>query len=85
MYSSFDSGDIMASKVVRARYVLPIMTLNYSKELLPTTRTSLEHVFLVNSAQIANGTMNVNETISLGEKKSSELIDLLKKQAQSHA
>jgi protoporphyrinogen oxidase len=85
MYPSFNMSDILASRMVRATHVLPIMTLRYSRELLPSTRTSLDHVFVVNSSQIANGTMNVNETIGLGERKSLELIDLLTRKVRSHA
>ena len=35
---------------------------NYS-ENVPDVKTSLENVFIVNSAQITNGTLNVNETV----------------------
>jgi hypothetical protein len=35
--------------------------------------TSLENVFIVNSAQITNGTLNVNETILLAERALKEL------------
>jgi hypothetical protein len=31
-------------------------------------KTSLENVFIVNSAQITNGTLNVNETVALAER-----------------
>ena len=32
-----------------------------------------EHVFIVNSAQIANGTLNVNETIGLANSQAAQL------------
>jgi len=35
---------------------------------VPAVKTSLENVFIVNSAQITNGTLNVNETVQLAEK-----------------
>jgi hypothetical protein len=47
--------------------VFPIPTLNYSDNL-PAIETSIDGVFIVNSAQITNGTLNVNETIQLAEK-----------------
>lgn len=77
MYPAFKRTDIVFSNISRASHVLPITTLNYSTELLPPTRTSLENVFVVNSAQIANGTMNVNEIVGLANKKSAEIIDIL--------
>ena len=47
--------------------VFPLPTLEYSANV-PDVKTSLENVFIVNSAQITNGTLNVNETVLLAEK-----------------
>ncbi|MCP3914026.1 MAG: NAD(P)/FAD-dependent oxidoreductase [bacterium] len=66
MYPSFEPDDILAFRVSRVRRVLALTTLDYSKRL-PATRTSVPGVFVVTSAQIANGTLNVNETIKLAE------------------
>jgi hypothetical protein len=52
--------------------VFPIPTLNYS-EHLPGVKTSVDGVYIVNSAQITNGTLNVNETVQLAEKTLIEL------------
>jgi hypothetical protein len=54
-----------------------VTTLHYSDAVLPSTATSLDRVFVVNSAQIANGTLNVNETLALAERKATELGRLL--------
>ncbi len=67
MYPHFARADVTAFKVSRVRNVFPIPTLNYSAHL-PPVKTSLENVFVVNSAQITNGTLNVNETVQLAEK-----------------
>jgi len=67
MYSHFSRADVLAFKISRVRRVFPIPTLDYS-ENLPPVKTSLENVFVVNSAQITNGTLNVNETVQLAEK-----------------
>jgi protoporphyrinogen oxidase len=77
VYPSVRRGDIIASAITRAEEVFPITTLNYSSELLPATKTSLKHVFVVNSAQIPNGTMNVNEIVSLANKKAKEIAKLV--------
>ena len=67
MYPHFDRNDVEAFRVSRVRQVFPLPTLNYSENVPPFT-TSLENVYIVNSAQITNGTLNVNETIQLAEK-----------------
>ena len=77
MHPSFQREDILACTVVRAKDVLPVTTLNYSRELLPPAKTSLEHVFVVNSAQIANGTMNVNEIIGLANQKTKQIEQMI--------
>ena len=77
IYPQFKRADIVASKIIRGKNVLPITTLNYSKEVLPPVRTSLKHVFVVNSAQIANGTMNVNEIVGLANRKAEEIVKLI--------
>jgi len=74
MYPSFRRTDCLSFVVSRAAQILPITTLYYSSELLPPTRTSLKHVFVANSAQIPNGTMNVNEIIGLANRKSIEIL-----------
>jgi protoporphyrinogen oxidase len=65
MYPHFRRDQMVAFKVFRARQVLAISTLEYSSRSLPPVRTSLPNVFVMNSAQIANGTLNVNETLGV--------------------
>jgi len=77
MYLSFLRKDVLTFKIFKARHVLPITTLNYSSELLPANKTSLENVFVVNSAQLPNGTMNVNEIVGLANRKVQEIVHLL--------
>lgn len=67
MYPHFDRKDVLAFKISRVRQVFPLPTLNYS-ENVPSVKTSLENVFIVNSSQITNGTLNVNETVQLAER-----------------
>jgi protoporphyrinogen oxidase len=77
MYPGLSEDDVLASQVARAREVLAIPTLNYSRDSLPETATSVQNVFIVNSAQIAAGTLNVNETVMLANRKAAELLPLL--------
>lgn len=66
------SDDVEAFRVSRVPYVMALPTLGYSGRV-PRMRTSLPGVFLVNSAQIVAGTLNVNETVTLAEQASREL------------
>jgi protoporphyrinogen oxidase len=77
MYPGFQADDVIASRVARAREVLAISTLDYSRALLPALRTSLDRVYIVNTAQIAYGTLNVNETLALAARQAVTLAPLL--------
>jgi protoporphyrinogen oxidase len=73
MYRHFRREDVLAFQVSRVRYVFPIPTLNYS-ERVPGMKTSVPGLSLVNSAQILNGTLNVNETVQLAVKSAARLM-----------
>ena len=66
MYPHFQRDDVLAFQVSRVRNVFAVSTLNYSEQVPPIT-TSVPGVYLVNSSQILNGTLNVNETLQLAE------------------
>lgn len=83
MYPSFTSKDVVAFDIVRAKDVFPVTTLNYSSDALPSSKITLENIFVVNSSQIPNGTMNVNEIIGLANQKSEEIARLINKDAPS--
>jgi protoporphyrinogen oxidase len=78
MYPHFKREDVVAFKVFRARQVLAVSTLDYSEQLLPPIKTALPNVFVLNSAQIANGTLNVNETLGVVHTHLQELTTSLK-------
>jgi len=64
MYPHFSRDDVLTFQIARVKHVFAVPTLNYS-ERLPPMATSLPGVYLVNSAHIVNGTLNVNETLQL--------------------
>lgn len=66
MYPDFSRDDVLAFKISRVKQVFPVPVLNYSKSVPPKV-TSVDNVFVVNSAHILNGTLNVNETVQLAE------------------
>ncbi len=73
MHPAFSRRSMCAFRISRVRYVLPITTLNYS-DALPPIRTSVPYLYLVNSAHIVNGTLNVNETVQLANRTADLLI-----------
>jgi protoporphyrinogen oxidase len=74
MYPSIAKEDITFCGVSKARNVFSLPTINYSGKL-PGIKTSIDNYFIVNSAQIINGTLNVNETIQVAETKLSEILN----------
>jgi protoporphyrinogen oxidase len=85
MYPQFRRQQVRVCQISRVREMLAVTTLHYSSSVLPPTATSLDRVFIVNSAQIANGTLNVNETLALAERKAGELDPLLHRSAVRRA
>jgi protoporphyrinogen oxidase len=77
MYPEFRRSDVLEFRVARARDVLAISTLGYSETTLPPLRTSLANVFVVNSAQIESGTLNLNETVGLANRQATVLAPYL--------
>ena len=74
MYPHLEPEDLLAFQVSRERFVYPLPTLGYSSRLAPQ-RTSIPGIHIVNSAQIVNGTLNVNETVSLAERALPKLLE----------
>jgi protoporphyrinogen oxidase len=74
MHPGFRREHVVASTLSRVREVLAVSTLDYSARCLPPLRTSEPGVWIANSAQIANGTLNVNETVALAERQADGLL-----------
>lgn len=74
MYPNLSKDDLLFWGVSKARVVFALPTINYSKKV-PGVRTSLGNYYIVNSAQIINGTLNVNETIQVAETKLKEILN----------
>lgn len=75
MYPNISESDILFFGISKARVVFALPTLNYSRKL-PGVKTSLNNYYILNSAQIINGTLNVNETIAVAEMKLKEILSL---------
>ncbi|MBK5269979.1 MAG: NAD(P)/FAD-dependent oxidoreductase [Bacteroidia bacterium] len=74
MYPSLSEDDILFWGVSKARIVFALPTINYSKKI-PGINTSIKNYYIINSAQIINGTLNVNETIQVAETKLKEILN----------
>lgn len=57
-------ADVVATRLSKVRYVLPVPTLGYSKGLPPVV-TSVPGLYLASSALITDGTLNVDETLGV--------------------
>jgi len=73
MYPWLTENNFKYKGVSRAKHVITVSTLGYSDNL-PNIKTSLPGVYIVNSAHIQDGTVNVNETIKVAESKLNEII-----------
>lgn len=62
--TDLEPGEVRAFRLSRVRHVLAVTTLDHSRKRPPLV-TSIPGVSLVTSAQIVNGTLNVNETLAL--------------------
>jgi hypothetical protein len=58
---------LVAFQVSRAREVFPLPVVRASEDT-PGFATSVPGVWMVNSSQIVNGTLNVNETVGLADR-----------------
>lgn len=74
MYPTLSENDLLFWGVSKARIVFTLPTIGYSKKL-PGIFTSLGNYYIINSAQIINGTLNVNETIQVAENKLNEILN----------
>jgi protoporphyrinogen oxidase len=74
MHPCFARADVEAFQVSRVKYLLPVSTLNYSDKV-PAVATSVRGLYVINSSQIVNGTLNVNETIRLAEAAAERFAD----------
>lgn len=72
VYPSLSRKEVLSFRVSRVRHVMALPTLHYSDSLPPIT-TSAPGLHFANSAHIASGTLNVNETLALAERVATHL------------
>lgn len=67
IHPSVTDDDVLAFEVSRVRRVFPIPTIGYSQRV-PRFDSGVPGIFVLSSAQIVNGTLNVNETVQLAHR-----------------
>jgi protoporphyrinogen oxidase len=72
MFPDLVDDDVLAFRVSRVRNVFAISTLGYSEQV-PPLHTSQPGIHLCGSAQIVNGTLNVDEAVALAERAARRL------------
>jgi protoporphyrinogen oxidase len=73
MYPHLKDKNLKFFEVSKAKNVFSLPVLNYSKKL-PSIETSIKGVYILNSAHILNGTLNINESVQLAETKLNQII-----------
>ncbi len=74
MYGFLGEDDLVCFQVARAAQVFALSTLHYS-EKLPPVATSIPGVYILNSAHIVNGTLNVNETLQVVDRELPRILE----------
>ncbi len=74
MYPWLTDDNIKFAGVARAKHVITVAKLDYS-EMLQGVKTSMPHVYIVNTSHIKDGTLNVNETVKVAETKLEEILN----------
>jgi protoporphyrinogen oxidase len=74
MYPWLKEENFKFKGVARAKHVITVSKLGYSDNL-PDIKTAIPGVYIVNSAHILDGTVNVNETIKVAESKLVEVLN----------
>jgi hypothetical protein len=74
MFPTLSRDDIRAFRITRTRHVLTVSTLNYSDNL-PPMATAVPGLYIVNSAQIVNGSLSVDESVNLANEAAAFLVE----------
>jgi protoporphyrinogen oxidase len=76
--------EILKIQVFRERHVQPVPTLNYSAQA-PTVVTGIPHLFVANTTQIVNDTLNNNAMVGIARNACKIVLSDLQKQARLRA
>lgn len=74
MYPLLTADNVKFTGVAKAKHVITVAKLGYSSALPPVV-TSVPKLYIINTAHITDGTLNVNETIRVAESKLQEILN----------
>lgn len=74
MHPTLHSSDIFSRLVLRARHVQPVPTLNYAANA-PGARTGIPRLYVANTAQIVNDTLNNNAMVRIARSACASMVD----------
>lgn len=74
MYPEIEDNQILFTGVAKAKHVITVLNKGYT-ENLPNVSTSIPGLYIINSAHISDGTLNVNETIKVAESKLEQVLN----------
>jgi protoporphyrinogen oxidase len=80
IHPSLQKSEIESMHIFRERFVQPVPTLNYS-ETAPTISTGIPHLFVANTTQIVNDTLNNNAMTHIARNACSVVMKDLAEQA----
>jgi len=84
MHPQLRGTDIVSKHVFRERFVQPVPTLYYSQNA-PAVETGVPHLFVANTTQIVNDTLNNNAMVQIARTACTVMMRSLRKQADKHA
>jgi protoporphyrinogen oxidase len=83
VYPDVTRDHVVSARVSRVKHVFAVPTVGFA-DRLPPMRTSVPGVHLVSSANIANGTLNVDETVALAESAVADVLAVASARAVRH-
>lgn len=76
MHPSLKDEDIVNCQLSKAKYVMALPELGFSNHL-PSFKTSVKNLFIINSSFIIDGILNVNETLKTSASYSTQVISTI--------
>lgn len=77
IHPSLKDEEIISCQVAKAKYVITLPEMGYSLNL-PSFRTSVSNLFVINSSFITDGTLNVNETLKVADTYFPKVLKIIK-------
>ena len=77
IHPTLKDEEILYSQVAKAKYVITVPEMGYSSNL-PSFKTSVDNLFVINSSFITDGTLNVNETLKVADTFLPKVLKIIK-------